>query len=281
MALAPRVSVIIPAYNAAGSIERALRSAAGDVECIVVDDGSTDGTAEIVAAMPDVTLIRQANAGPAAARNAGARCARAPVLVFLDSDDELIDGWLDHLVDPDPAVGVVRMGAELVARGTTSCVRPQTGAAPDYPYGTPLAGSWSVRRDLFSRAGAYDEHLRHSENTELLIRILTTVRHEGLRCRLGDHPVLRSYRDGGPAKYFLAAGEAAKAILTAHGPTFEADPALRAHYEAIVSVRYRRAGDRLGAVRWAVRSWRSHPMSWRNGLRVPLSLAGPTPRLPL
>jgi glycosyltransferase involved in cell wall biosynthesis len=93
-----RVSVIVPLFNKAKYIERALRSitaqALSDFEVIVVDDGSTDGGARIAESHPDprFRLIRQPNAGPGAARNHGAAEARAPYLAFLDADD----AWRSH-----------------------------------------------------------------------------------------------------------------------------------------------------------------------------------------
>lgn len=90
------ISVVIPAFNAEETIERALDSVLGqshrDLEVIVVDDGSSDGTAEIVDffARRDsrVQLIRNVHGGPGAARNAGIEAARGEWVAFLDADDE-------------------------------------------------------------------------------------------------------------------------------------------------------------------------------------------------
>ena len=91
------VSVIIPTYNCAARLLRALRSVAAqtyrDIEIIVIDDGSTDDTADRVAEWSTqngakVRYVRQANAGPAAARNHGMRLASGEAIAFLDADDE-------------------------------------------------------------------------------------------------------------------------------------------------------------------------------------------------
>lgn len=92
---APRVSVVIPAWNASATLAETIASAAAqtvrDIEIIVVDDGATDDTAAIAHAArqrdPRIRLIRQANAGVAAARNAGLAVARAPYVAWLDADD--------------------------------------------------------------------------------------------------------------------------------------------------------------------------------------------------
>jgi glycosyltransferase involved in cell wall biosynthesis len=95
-----KVSIIIPLYNKAPYVQRALDSIAAqtfaDFEAIVVDDGSTDGGAAIVADYPDprFRLIRQPNAGPGAARNAGIAQARGELIAFLDADDEWLPSYL-------------------------------------------------------------------------------------------------------------------------------------------------------------------------------------------
>jgi glycosyltransferase involved in cell wall biosynthesis len=86
------VSVVIPAYNAAGFVSRAIESCLAQtyrpIEIIVVDDGSSDNTAEIVSRFSHpVRLIQRANGGPAAARNDGAREATGDWLALLDADD--------------------------------------------------------------------------------------------------------------------------------------------------------------------------------------------------
>src|SRR3954466_4977830 len=115
-----QVSVIVPCFNSAAFVGATLRSViaqtSGDWECIVVDDGSTDGSADIVAVLaanePRIRLIRQANRGVCAARNAGFRAAspEAAFVIFLDADDCLDTNALDVMtryLDQHSQVGVV------------------------------------------------------------------------------------------------------------------------------------------------------------------------------
>ena len=92
MSVTPRVSVIIPSFNRAhciaGSVESVLAQSFQDLEVIVVDDGSTDNTQEVLARFGNrIRVIRQDNGGVSAARNAGMRAARASWIAFQDSDD--------------------------------------------------------------------------------------------------------------------------------------------------------------------------------------------------
>lgn len=115
-----RVSIIIPLYNKAPYVRRALDSIAvqtfADFEAIVVDDGSTDEGAVTVADYPDsrFRLITQANAGPGAARNAGLAQARGELIAFLDADDEWLPNYLQESVSQleslDPKVASVTCG---------------------------------------------------------------------------------------------------------------------------------------------------------------------------
>lgn len=102
----PLLSVVVPAYEVALSLHTTLRHIADQTferyEVIVVDDGSPDDVAGTVRAAavedPRVTLVRQANAGPSAARNTGIRLARAPYLTFVDGDDTLPPRAWEHMM---------------------------------------------------------------------------------------------------------------------------------------------------------------------------------------
>jgi GT2 family glycosyltransferase len=120
------VSIIIPTFNGASRIGNCLDAllqqvAARDAEILVVNDGSTDNTGEVVERYPGVRLITQANAGPAAARNRGALEARGTIILFTDDDCVPMPDWLDAMIEPfeDPEVvglrGVYRTHQERLA----------------------------------------------------------------------------------------------------------------------------------------------------------------------
>ncbi|GAA0262884.1 glycosyltransferase [Saccharothrix mutabilis subsp. mutabilis] len=120
-ALPPQpVTVIVPAYNEEAGIEATLRTilaSTADVRVIVVDDGSTDRTSEVVQslALPRVVLIRQPNAGKAAALNTGLRHCRTELVVMVDGDTVLEPDTVHELVQPfaDPRVGAVSGNAKV------------------------------------------------------------------------------------------------------------------------------------------------------------------------
>lgn len=132
-----RVSIIVPLFNKAATVERTLASISAqtldDFEVIVIDDGSTDGSADLVARWPDprYRLIRQANAGPGSARNRGLAEARAPLVAFLDADDE----WLPEFLAQSVAL--------LQGHGTeVACV---SSGYFQYPSGWAMTDLWKAR----------------------------------------------------------------------------------------------------------------------------------------
>jgi glycosyltransferase involved in cell wall biosynthesis len=184
----PVFSIIIPTHNrwpfVADAIESALAQRGDAPEVIVVDDGSTDGTAELVhAGFPRATVVRQPNRERGAARNEGVRRARGRWVTFLDSDDVLDPGHLEALLPPLAA------GAPVVAsRG--ALWRPESG--PGRLYGAPPAGpSYTLEQTLLGnpilicclgatpehiwRAGGFpeDRAVAGSEDWVLMLRLLS------------------------------------------------------------------------------------------------------------
>ena len=126
------ISVVIPAYNSAAQLARALDSVLAQTrpaeEILVVDDGSTDATAEVARSYGDaVRLIAQANAGAAAARNAGIRAARGTWIAFLDADDE----WLPDRLALQTDILDRRPDLVWVSGNSISCSCTENRQAPD------------------------------------------------------------------------------------------------------------------------------------------------------
>ena len=164
LAGSPRVSCIIPAYNAEGlvreTIESALAQTLAPCEIIVMDDGSTDRTAEVVAALPPpVRLLRQANAGHRVARNVAASVATGELFAFLDADDlwepEKLRLQVELLRSAPPATVVFAhaqnfWSGEVAAEGER--LRDQWVARP---FPALFASTMLIARDLFERVGGF------------------------------------------------------------------------------------------------------------------------------
>ena len=163
------VSVIVPVHNGARFLARCMESIHRQryepLEIVVVDDGSTDETPALLARLgPAVRSVRQANGGPAAARNHGLRIATGDVIGFLDVDDTWPENKLvsqaGHLRD-DPALQIVQ--------GTIREERSD-GRPSDPPYFNVNLGAFLFRRSAFAAIGPFDETLRMGEDVDLLVR---------------------------------------------------------------------------------------------------------------
>jgi glycosyltransferase involved in cell wall biosynthesis len=181
----PAVSVIIPAYNQAGFLAGAIRSALAqdfaDLEVIVVDDGSTDATRAVAENVADarVRYVHQENRGLSAARNTGIRLARGAFLTFLDSDDEFLGDKLTVLMaafDENPRLGLVAGHAILVDDVGRPLNETFERALPadtsELLLGNPLhVGSVLLRAEWQERVGLFDERLRSYEDWDLWLRL--------------------------------------------------------------------------------------------------------------
>ena len=214
------VAVIIPSFNAAETITASIHSALQSevAEVIVVDDGSTDTTVQVVMAIAESesrirTIIRSKTGGPAIARNDGLAVATHDFVIFLDSDDVLLPGAvamllggvssnsaavLGRFIAVDPFDIPIDIGTwatfqlqPVVRRHGQLMSTPQlTGEALLTRLVVPPPGGILVRRTAAIACGAYDASLRRSEDVAFLVAL---ARHGELT--LCPHEVLRYRRD--------------------------------------------------------------------------------------
>ena len=184
----PAVSVIIPTYNRRELVREAIASVLAqtysDVELIVVDDGSDDGTAEVVQEFARVRYVYQPNRGVSAARNHGVALSSGALLAFLDSDDlwqprklesqvafftahpqalicQTEEIWLRHGVRVNPHNKHRKPAGDIFARSLELCLVSPSAVM--------------LRRELFKQAGGFDESLPACEDCDLWLRIAATV----------------------------------------------------------------------------------------------------------
>jgi glycosyltransferase involved in cell wall biosynthesis len=179
------ISVIIPAYNRADCLGRALESVKAqgiaDLEVILGDDASTDSTVELASTLlPGLIVARlSTNRGASAARNAALKLAKGDYIAFLDSDDEWVPGKLVsqiRFLEEHPYVGLCGSGHLLVSRDGERIPYPGKNPA-DWRKELHIAESFHgastsvVRREVLESVGFFDENLRVLEDWDWLLRI--------------------------------------------------------------------------------------------------------------
>lgn len=181
----PLFSVIIPAYNYADSLARALESVLGqagnDYEVLIVDDGSTDNTSAVIERLLDTypkrfRAVTRSNAGPAATRNYGIEKTTGEWLIFLDADDELMPDALNELrrfIEQNSGIKLVIGGHVSVSSDGRECYRGAQCLPADSEKRfvgyllkksiQPCNGATAMHRDIFATY-RYPEQFRHSED---------------------------------------------------------------------------------------------------------------------
>jgi glycosyltransferase involved in cell wall biosynthesis len=175
-------SIIIPSYNRDHSIDKALEGILNqtfaDFEIIIVDDGSTDSTAEIVKKYSDSRIFYtyQTNSGVCSARNNGARKATGDYLIFLDSDDTIETNWLEdfYKVYINSSADIIYCNVKMIyPNGAVKLIdanSPYGNLTSNRIKGSDLAGSWMVKKSIFFEVGMYDDNIKFGENNELRLR---------------------------------------------------------------------------------------------------------------
>lgn len=218
----PLISVVIPAYNYGATLPRAvasvLRQLDGRGELLVIDDGSTDDTAAVLARLHQEYPQRfrsmcQTNAGPAVVRNRGIDESHGAFLVFLDADDELVDGSLPRLLEhiaANPDTRVVIAGHLSVHQGGKESLhmppvlpRDPLSRLRGYLLDKTLAvsnGACAMHREVFS-VGRYPEAFRNAEDIPVFAQALGRF-----PCSRLEVPMARIYKHGDSLRHNVAYG---------------------------------------------------------------------------
>ncbi len=279
----PRVTVVIPTYNRASLLPRAIRSVLAqtfsDFELLIVDDASSDNTEEVVAgfAGPQISHIRrQRNRGLAAARNTGIAAARGEFIAFLDDDDEWLPRKLETQVaifDAAPArVGAVHCGSVTIVSETGKTVvrlRPtcRGNLYPRlryFPNFLSIGGSTLMfRRGCFGRVGLFDEQFVVHQQYEMWFRVAREFEFEStpevlVRCYL--HGEASHISDNLPRRI-----DATEKFVAKHFEELRKYPKdLRRHYLRI-GMMCTHAGQPRAGREWLARSMRLgffQPKAW-------------------
>jgi len=177
MAATPYLSVIIPVFNGEKYLAEAIGSIVDlgqeEMEITIVDDGSSDGTAQIAARFRDrVAYVAQANRGPAAARNHGLSLAHGEIIGFLDADDL----WTENIITQALASLRARPDVDIV-QGRIQEIKPRPTDASgcvfecfSKPYPFINIGSALYRKAVFGKVGGFDETMRFCEDYDWFLR---------------------------------------------------------------------------------------------------------------
>jgi len=228
------VSVIIPCYNQADFLAEAIESVKAQnypyVEIIVVDDGSTDNTAEVAARYPEVRYIRQPNQGLSAARNTGLKYSTGCYLVFLDADDRLLPDALEinlERLNNRPECAFIFGSFRLISREGIAYQTKLPSKFTEVDYAALLQGNHigmhatvMYRREVFDTVGGYNTLLRACEDYDLYLRIarqFPIARHDYLVAEYRQHGLNMSHNSVLMLTTVLSVLQAQKPYLKENG----------------------------------------------------------------
>lgn len=289
--MSPRVSVVIPVYNREALIARAIDSVLAqrgcDFELIVVNDGSTDGTRELLDGYgQDIRAIHQQNAGRSAARNAGMEAAEGEFVALLDSDDTWHENKLEAQLafhEAQPELGLSAHGIEVAHEdGRVEAKPPKVDiqALKDRPYETLMdhfaffPSVMMVKRSLSSEIGHFSCDYHGAEDLDFALKIAR-------RAPVSVFPdcLTRMYQHGGQTSRKQLAKENVRVLrkhLELFGEDFDAAMKAKltkkiARYMISVAKRVEDSGERLdllkqalsldSGLRWKPSYWR---LRWRS-----------------
>jgi glycosyltransferase involved in cell wall biosynthesis len=280
----PEISVIVTTFNRLAGLRRCVESVLcqtfDDFELIVVDDASTDATAEFAASVSDPRFRfcrMPTNCGaPAKPRNAGAALARAPLLFIFDSDDTLLPGALGLFVEAfrgRPGLGMAWSWKNLLdpdGRVVEVERRDRLTREPLLPLAlvyAPGANGLALRSEVFRELGGFDEAMPRMDDYEFALRFCAAARWEldvlrdvtmNVHCDGGGHI------SASPTRTLLAREH----VLAKHRSLFERYPQQHArHLFQVAQLRLSVRGDRWGFASALAQSLRRDP-KWSRALAL-------------
>lgn len=204
-------SIIIPTYNRAHLISRAidsvLRQTLSTWELIIVDDGSTDNTYEVLQRYlsdPRIKYFKKANSGAAESRNFGVNKTTQRYITFLDSDDEAEPSWLEKMME-----AALNNDAAVVCCGLSKFDNEGREVGIAMPYNmAPMfdnaegrftnGGVFLMLREIFIEIGGFDVELRSGQHTELSMRLVPYLKKHNLKIFNIFEPLIKVHVHEGP-----------------------------------------------------------------------------------
>ncbi len=284
----PFFSIIIPTYNRAKLITRCLSSVINqgfdDFEILIVDDGSTDETQKVVNGFSEndsrIRYFSQDNQGAGEARNHGAKVAKGEYLVFLDSDDEALPGWLEHFADV-----LNSREAKVACCGIIFCDLNGTTKLVKLPYEKPqgamrlrgcfLSGTFAIAREVFEQVGGYISYLPANQHSEFRFRLFPLCDQFNWDVAIISEPLIRAWQHAGDniRQNDAAVWESACYILNEHADYLGKSPRSLASWCTAAGGAAARLGKYSEARSKFLQAIRSYPKDLKNYARYLIALA--------
>ena len=283
----PTFSVVIPTYNRAHLLPRCLGSvlaqSCSDFELIVSDDGSRDGTRELVREFAErdtrVRYVYQENRGAGDARNFGASVSRGKFLTFLDSDDEVLPVWLERFAASlaDDRVAIVCCGCSFVDRDSMVCSErlPDAGnGSGALNRGYFFTGTFAVRQSVFHDVGGYTPGLPANQHSEFRMRLLPYCDRMGWHVEVVSECLVRRHSHDGPniRGNVRAVYQSGLYVMEHHSDLLRHDSRSYADWSAAIGGCAAKLGDFPEARRWFLKAILGRPSKWKNYFRLALAL---------
>jgi glycosyltransferase involved in cell wall biosynthesis len=270
----PLVSVILPTHNRVATLARAIRSVLDqtfkDIELIIVDDGSTDGTSDLLRGYigrDDIKIVASTRRGAAGARNLGASLARGCYLAFQDSDDEWVPDKLERSVaafrDAGPETAVVYGDMiQVLPDGSRNDFKAPTveqgrlidDATNDFQVMRIGIQAAVIKRECFEAAGGFDEALPRYIDMELFARL--ALRHGFIHL---DETVAFYHAGPGISTNRTALVAARQYLLKKYIDRLRTSPRYLAWQYIHLAEALGKNGEKLRSIGWVVRAWSAAP----------------------
>lgn len=283
----PLFTVVVPTHGGRPSVRTAvgsvLKQTRPDFELIVVSDGEATRTRQLLEDVSDsrLRIEEQVRTGVSAARNLGVSHGTAPWLAFLDDDDTVKPGWLDHwasLIAPDAAGVTARISINSEGAPTRVWVCRLAIDDPTMGASTILPGGFAIRREVFEAVGGFDEGLAYSENQDLGLRVCDYLGSQRRDLRIVDSQRIvadfnRESATPRMQRYRSAPGLAAEVFLTRYASRLKGDRTAAAALYRIASRAHRVEGRRTSSVKAALHAVRLEATRLENWRSLLLALA--------
>ncbi|NJW53439.1 glycosyltransferase family 2 protein [Salinimicrobium oceani] len=267
------ISIVIPTYNRANFIARCINSVLKQTfekwELLIIDDGSTDNTQDIVTEyLGDIRIryFKKQKRGATHSRNVGVEKSTGEYITFLDSDDEAEPEWLESFI------GLITQGAEVMCCGFQYYNykgEPQKEHLP-YEMGELYynrtgrftnGGVFLMKKYLFEQIGGYDEEVRAGQHSEMAIRLLELLENKKIKIYNLSVPLIKVHvhQDAKIRTDDEALLSGAVYVLNKHKTVFKKHKTVYANYLGVAAVSAARLGKTAKAKRLFFKAWLLNP----------------------